>query len=267
MNKVKNKTGSLDFGTNTSGNTTVDQSSGLVGLTDQLALQLAQDKPCRNTFTTTTPALQDIQKTIFGLNEYSRLLDASPMPSPELDRLGTEYYINMLFPENRLLSLGSSLRRFRTANRDDLLGSCRILRYIVPAYMTATSGMTSMNHTRIDQVPHLSPRCNANTGHLRYVVFRKRNVGLNDQAQAIIRLSRRYRLGMVVRANHSLIEAWFPTFDWPQDRIRELQTAAIRLGASRWTKIACKHYATPGSGTHYRHRQPVIYFDPSVFHG
>ena len=269
MKTVKQKTRSFDLGTITSGNTNVDRSAGLVGLTNQPAPQLAQEKPGRKALITLTPALRNIQTELHRLKEYSRLTDASPMAGTDLEGRDSKYYIDKLFPENGLLCLGKLNHDYFTCEREELMEHLPLFSFIVPAYMTAKEGLTVMNRPDLNKIPHLSPRCNANTGPLRYVVSRNRKVGMNDQARSIIRLARRYRLAMVVRAHPRSIEAWFPVAYSERVASYTLQMAATRIGASGRTLVNCEAYALPQSNPFngclgYRFRQSVIYFDPSA---
>lgn len=203
---------------------------------------------------------------IESLMEYSAVRKGSPVPQSKLRGRDSKYYLDLLFPEHKLLSLGSWLADFRTGFANEFIGDLPYLGLVVPAYMLKRSGMTLKDPFNKTILPHSSPRCNDNTGPLEYVMYRGFG-GLNEQARGIIRVAGRYRLAMVVHATPDVLEAWFPVRGWKEANIKKLQKFAMAHGSWGKTQSRCHPYALPegvtfdGRRKQYGSTQSVIYLD------
>jgi len=219
-----------------------------------------------------THTLDSVRNKMRGLQEYSSLCEASPIPQGQLDKISSWNYLGQLFPGDPLLSIGGNYTRFHTryTAEHQHQESTACLGQIVPAAMTARTGLTAKNVPERGIVPKISPRCNANTGPLYYVVYRNSTIDLDEQARGIIRVAATYRLAMVVHATPEVIEAWFPCGGWSHRQIKILQDVAAKYGSRSKNHISCQPFAVPGGRTYHERRetfgpvQRVVYFDPAA---
>ena len=196
-----------------------------------------------------------------------QVVNASPVDCRSL-HLSRECFLDWLFPDvERLLCMGRSYQDVKTGYRDDEGMLTGQLNYIVPAYMTAPSGMTA-------EIPHLgkqshpSNRCAANTGEPLFLIYRNSTDDLDDQAAMIMRLAQRARLALIVVSAPGVLSAWFSTEGLSKARVKSFRSAAQRLGSDHAASIKCSLHSFPGGSCEKTgHRHEVIYFDPVAFPG
>lgn len=197
-----------------------------------------------------------------------------------LGEMNAEEYVDLLFPGNPLLCVGSRMNVAETMPREDLRGSLGTRQFIVPSVMSAAAGKT--------QEGNLSPRTLTNTGPRSFLVIEcdfsyKKADGsvtaeaplLRDLAAAgvtvadlcaavLLWLARIAPLAMIVSSGGKSLHGWFPCHRQPEDKLRRFMRYAVLVGADFHTWTPCQFVRMPEGQRDNGRRQIVEYFNPSV---
>ncbi len=178
--------------------------------------------------------------------------------SPEYDppEILTRNILNALFPDsNGLLCVGKSAYEFMTAP----LTEHKVLfsqQFVVPAYMTATSGTT--------QAGKQSMHTKSNTGPRRYIVCDFDEPAPEQHPAIIMHLAKFRPLTMVLSSGGKSLHAWFPvTASAADDRL--FWRLCIALGADPALMRNHSQFVRMPNGTRDNgKRQHCVYFNPAA---
>jgi hypothetical protein len=178
----------------------------------------------------------------------------SPLADPQM--IPTEEILELLFPDaDGLLCVGKSAYEFKTAplrDHTDLLHG----QFIVPAYMTATTGLT--------QDGKVSAHCKANTGTRRYIVCDFDEPPPDQHAAIIEHLSKFRPLAMALSSGGKSLHAWFPVTDNANDD-RLFWRLCIALGADPALYRNHSQFVRIPNGTRDTgKRQYCVYLNPQA---
>lgn len=204
---------------------------------------------------------------ILGGRPFEELVRASPDYLPSCAE-GREIFMDHAFPDKtQLLCMGSDYAGAHTGLRDEFAHYIFHMRYIVPAYMIARTGMT-VAIPKWERTAHLSTRCKDNTGAPRFVIYRNDIASLDDQASSIIRLAQKVPLAAVVVSGEGRLDAWFAVSKRSATAIKKFRKEATYLGSGDGTHQNCRLVALPGGpfdGSNLMHK--IVYFDSAAFSG
>ncbi len=178
----------------------------------------------------------------------------SPLADPQM--ITTREILSILFPDpDGLLCVGKSAYKFQTAplrDHKDLLRS----QFVVPAYMTATSGLT--------QDGKVSAHTKASTGARRYIVCDFDEPPPEQHAAIIEHLSRFRPLAMALSSGGKSLHAWFPVTDNANDD-RLFWRLCIALGADPALYRNHSQFVRIPNGTRDTgKRQYCVYLNPQA---
>jgi hypothetical protein len=194
------------------------------------------------------PLLKLIADTGRGL---AALWESSPMGMSDHRR--TEEFLDLLFPGNPLLCLGSSSDVFSTRPREQWRGRSETMQFIVPSPMSKVSGKTKDGRD--------SQHCLDNTGPRRYIVVEFDDGSSDLQAATLLHLSHFAPLVMAVHSGGKSVHGWFYCADWEQDRISRFFRYACSVGADEHLWVRSQFVRVP-DGTRANGRvQSVFYFN------
>jgi hypothetical protein len=202
---------------------------------------------------------------VLGGRPFEELVRASP-DFLSSSSFGRSFFILAAFPDrDQLLCMGQDYANAHTGLLEEFEDYIEHMQYIVPAYMTARSGMTIAN-PKLERTAHLSARCNENTGSPRFVIYRNDIASLDDQASSIIRLAQKVPLAAVVVSGEGRLDAWFAVSNLSATAIKKFRKDATYLGSGDDTHLNCRLVALPGGpfvGRKFVHK--IVYFDSAVF--
>jgi hypothetical protein len=190
---------------------------------------------------------------------YWKILKMSPvkiLPQEPID------YLQRLYPETRLICLGKGLHSCTTELLASFPEPLEKYSVIVPSYMTSRFGQ--LKETNADGSKSRGPRCNANTGHPRYLVFQSETLTVEEQVRAIKDLGRKAKLVLVVRVGRKRIEGWFSAKKLNPTNLRSLRCYAAAIGAPKSVFFDCHPYGLPQGTGEQGKRNSVLYWDPSA---
>lgn len=143
---------------------------------------------------------------------------------------GIEELVDMLFPPDCLLCVGTAPGDFDTLLREEWRGYLEGFCLVVPSPMTARRG-TTKNGTE-------SARSNANTGGRRFLVVEFDDGPLDAHAALLAHLASFAPLVLVVHSGNKSLHGWFWCGDMPDDQWRRFMDYAVMLGAdpATWTR-------------------------------
>lgn len=203
------------------------------------------------------PAVDNTQRAaVIGTGfSLADLWEASPVRADE-GSLDAEHIIDVLFPGEALLCVGTDSRHPQTTPREELRGSLGQLQLIVPSPMTAVEGRTKEGR--------LSPRSLNNTGPRRFLIVEFDSGSIDEHAAIIAHLSERGPLVMVVHSGKKSLHAWFWTFGQPDDRVLSFFQYAVSLGADPATWTPCQFVRMPEGRRDNGVRQVTWFLNPGV---
>jgi len=203
------------------------------------------------------PAVDDAKRdaiigTGFGLAD---LWEASPIQT-DSNATDAEHIVDVLFPRDALLCVGTDSRHPQTKPREELRGALGQLQFIVPSPMTAIEGRTKEGR--------ISPRSLNNTGPRRFLIVEFDSGPVDAHAAIIGHLSERGPLVMVVHSGKKSLHAWFSTSGQPDDRVLSFFSHAVSLGADPATWTPCQFVRMPEGRRDNGIRQVTWFLNPRV---
>lgn len=172
-----------------------------------------------------------------------------------------ERVVDLLFPGNPLLCVGSSKADCLTQEREKWRGRLAKLQFIVPSPMSARQGLNLDGE--------ISNRCIDNTGPRRFLVIEQDKIDgvkipLHEQAAVLIHLASLWPLALVCHSGSKSLHGFFLVHGKPEEKIEGFFRYAVSLGADRalWTR--CQLARLPGGMRDNDRNQTILYFNPSV---
>lgn len=193
----------------------------------------------------------EIAKLGFGLVD---LWEASALRCD--DDGHAELIVDILFPGNPLLCVGSSRSKFATRRRSEWEGRLSELQLMVPSPMNGLLGRT--------QDGKESAHTLENTGPRRFLVIEQDLGTLDEQAGILAHLATHAPLALAVFSGGKSLHGWFSCGGQREDRLRSFMAYAVSLGADRalWTRS--QFVRIPDGLRDNGVRQSVYYFNPSA---
>ena len=197
--------------------------------------------------------VEAVVKDGIGLAE---LWESSPLRFDD-DYPKAEEIIDILFPDNPLLCVGQSIRRFLTKPREDWRGELNRMQFIVPSPMSAERGRTNGGR--------LSHRSDDNTGPRKYLVIEFDSGSFDEHASILCHLATKAPLVMVLMSGNKSLHGWFLVSDSREELQVLFMRYAVSLGADRaqWTKSQMVRLPD-GWRAKEAKRQSVIFMNPEV---
>jgi hypothetical protein len=181
-------------------------------------------------------------------------------------------FIDLLFPANPWLCVGSTTQRFATKRREEWRGRLHNCALIVPSPMTAEVGTTKQGRQSFHALDNTGPR--------KYLVIEADRGGLDQQSAVLVHLGMFAPLAAVVFSGSKSLHGWFPCASKPEDTLLRFMHYAVSLGADRkmwlrsqFARIPDGHRADgkwsdalseAGLKGTPRGQQTVVYFNPEV---
>lgn len=206
---------------------------------------------------------QAIRSLVRAGGDLATLKSASPVDPATV---GTEDFIDQLFPGNRLLCMGASLGSCRTHPRSWWRGKETHQQFIVPSPMSSVLGTSKQGKP--------SHRCESNVGPRTHLVVEcdftsddLKHYGCSGStfdlcAIVLNHLRKRLPLCMVVHSGGKSAHGWFPCSGIPESQLRRFMEYAVSLGADRATWTRSQLVRMPNGLRDNGARQEVIFFNP-----
>ncbi len=249
---------------------------------DSPALSSSPDSPAPSNPGSRSPwpekTLDAIEAIATGSPGITGLKEQSSLPGDSLD---AEAAVDLLFPGDPLLCVGTTLRFCETRRRSEWRGFLNDQQFIVPSPMSSLTGKT--------QDGFVSNRALSNTGPRRYMVvefdFREKNPDRSDAPDAAwiralgkrgisipdlnaalhLHLSNYWPLAMVVHSGNKSAHGWYPCKGRPETELREFMRYAVSLGADKATWQRHQWVRLPSGLRRPTHaRQSILYINPSA---
>lgn len=188
------------------------------------------------------------------------LRQCSPVSPPTT----AEEAVDTLFPDNPLLCVGRSVKKFVTKPRGALRGRLNDDQFIVPNPMTKLTGLTQSGKE--------SARCLENTGHRRFWVIEADftpedeelfNASTDDLcATVLFDLLTHLPMAAAVMSGGKSIHGWFYVHGADELILRKCMNYAVQLGADKATWTACQFVRMPAGTRDNGNHQQIIYWNP-----
>ena len=163
----------------------------------------------------------------------------------------TEEIIDRLFPGNPLLCCGKDNSVFDTKPRDDWRGQMSALALIVPAPMSAVTGLTKDGKE--------SKHTLDNTGRRRFLICEFDTGTPDDHAALLLHLGTFAPLVCAVHSGNKSLHGWFFVHGQPDAKIEKFFRYAVSLGADRATWTRSQFVRMP-DGTRDKGERQTVFF-------
>jgi hypothetical protein len=176
---------------------------------------------------------------------------AESKPRIEDNAAHTEAIIDRLFPGNPLLCCGKSNSDFDTKPREDWRGKMSALALIVPAAMSAVTGLTKDGKE--------SKHTLANTGARRFLICEFDTGTADEHAALLLHLGTFAPLVCAVHSGGKSLHGWFYVHGQPDAKVEKFFRYAVSLGADRATWTRSQFVRMPDGTRDNDKRQTVFY--------
>lgn len=168
----------------------------------------------------------------------------------------TQEVIDRFFPGNPLLCCGKSGYEFTTKPKAEWGRQLSQLALIVPATMTALTGLTKEGK--------VSAHALSNTGPRRFLVCEFDRGTEDEQAALLLHLATFAPLACVVHSGGKSLHGWFCVADETEAGVLRFFRYAVSLGAdpALWTRS--QFARMPGGTRDIGKRQAILFFNPGV---